>query len=243
MEPLDCFRGEFTLSEENSHKGHRQRVKQRYFETGFDNMSDYEVMEMLLFFGIPFKDTSLTAKALIDKFGSLSCVLEADVKSLTEIKGMTENAACLINMLLPIYRRYCKSKAESIVAFSSLDDIVRFLKLKFLDSTSEKVFALCLDNAMRLITSKQIAQGDAFGAGFDIQELVRLALDTKSCSIILAHNHLNSISTPSIEDVHATVQARDALRTLGIKLSDHLILSENGFCSMANTKRFADIFS
>lgn len=84
-----------TEKNDNPHKGHRIKVRNRYYETGFNGMADHNVLEMLLFFGIPFKDTNELAHDLIARFGSFSAVLEADVKDLVSVKGMTENAACL----------------------------------------------------------------------------------------------------------------------------------------------------
>ena len=90
----------------NIHNGHRKKVKERYYANGLKGMPPHNILEMLLFFGIPYKDTNPIAHDLIDRFGSLSAVLEAKHSDLLSVKGMTENAACLITMILPLYKRY-----------------------------------------------------------------------------------------------------------------------------------------
>ena len=82
--------------EKNVHKGHRQKVKNRYIQTGFEGMADHNILELLLFFGIPYKDTNPISHELMDTFGSLSAVFQASVAELKSVKGMTENAACSI---------------------------------------------------------------------------------------------------------------------------------------------------
>ena len=86
----------------NIHNGHRKKVKERYYANGLKGMPPHNILEMLLFFGIPYKDTNPIAHDLIDRFGSLSAVLEAKHSDLLSVKGMTENAACLITMILPL---------------------------------------------------------------------------------------------------------------------------------------------
>ena len=104
--------------DKNIHKGHREKVKQRYYEAGLNSMPDHNILEMLLFFGIPYKDTNEMAHELIARFGSFSGVLEADVKDLVTVKGMTENAAFLITMILPLYKRYMEDISSRKPEFS-----------------------------------------------------------------------------------------------------------------------------
>ena len=78
-----------TENKTNIHKGHREKVKNRYYESGLNSMPDHNILELLLFFGIPQKDTNPIAHELMNKFGSFSGVLEASKADLQSVKGMT----------------------------------------------------------------------------------------------------------------------------------------------------------
>ena len=81
------------------HKGHRQRMKDRFLQEGLDHFSDIQVLELLLFYCIPRQDTNPIAHKLLDHFGSLSQVLEASVEELTKVPGIGENAATFLHLI------------------------------------------------------------------------------------------------------------------------------------------------
>ena len=76
----------------NVHSGHRQRLKERFLRDGLDNFEEHQVLELLLFYGIPQRDTNTIAHELIRKFGSLSRVLEATPEELQQVNYVGENA-------------------------------------------------------------------------------------------------------------------------------------------------------
>ena len=81
------------MAAESIHKGHRERLKQRFLEEGLDNFTDIQVLELLLFYAIPRSDTNPIAHSLLEHFGSLSRVLEADVEELKKVPGIKDHAA------------------------------------------------------------------------------------------------------------------------------------------------------
>jgi len=88
------------------HSGHRQRVKQRFLKEGLDHFDDHQVLELLLFYGLPYQDTNGLAHQLIDFFGSLAGVFEADYHDLMKIKGVGSNTALMLTMVPEVSRRY-----------------------------------------------------------------------------------------------------------------------------------------
>ncbi len=96
--------------QKNVHEGHRKRLKSRFLEEGLDGFDDHQVLELLLFFSIPQKNTNVLAHELIEKYGSLSGVLEADPKDLITNKGIGENSAALISLIPALSRRYLKDR-------------------------------------------------------------------------------------------------------------------------------------
>ena len=92
------------------HDGHRDRVRERFAKTGFDGMASHEIIEMLLFYSVPRKDTNEIAHRLIKQFGSLAGVFEANLEELQKVKGVTFNSAVLIKMMLPLYHEYVPAR-------------------------------------------------------------------------------------------------------------------------------------
>jgi len=92
------------------HEGHRSRSKNRFLEEGLDGFEDHEILELLLFYAIPRKDTNELAHSLINKYGSLSGVLEADPKDLAKTPGLGENSAILLALIPSLARIYLKDR-------------------------------------------------------------------------------------------------------------------------------------
>lgn len=228
---------------DNPHKGHRIKVRNRYYETGFNGMADHNVLEMLLFFGIPYRDTNEMAHELITRFGSFSAVLEAEVKDLVTVKGMTENAACLISMIRPLYKRYMEDICSRKPVFDSKEKISEFIRSLFLDTNDERLYALAYDSGRRFIGYKNIGDGDIRSSRADIRKLSAFVLECKATGIILAHNHPHGIALPSTEDIDCTKYIYKILDALKVRLLDHIIVNESDYISMAETMRYAYIFS
>ena len=181
---------------ENIHKGHRQNLKKQFYEGGLAPMPDHVVLELLLFFGIPYKDTNEIAHNLINTFGTFAGVFRADLKDLMAVKGMTENAACLLKLLLPAYNRYTQSLQSNRTKFFKAIEIVEFMRPKYEGSYKEKVFLLCFDKMHQLIAVKHIATGDVSAASFSFRDIASIVLENKSRNVILVHNHPNAVPAP-----------------------------------------------
>ncbi len=228
---------------ENPHKGHRQRVLKRYLESGLDSFPDHNILEMLLFFCIPQKDTNIIAHELMEKFGSFSGVLEADFADLKNVKGMTENAASLLTMILPIIKRYQDDKLSEKRVLETTEDIVKYISPKFIDSVNERVFVICFDSKNELICTRLLSEGDISEAQLEFKKLASIVIETKASKVILVHNHPNLIALPSVADVEATKEVFNFLSKLKVMLADHIIVAKNGeSCSMLNNPRYTNIF-
>ena len=227
----------------NIHKDHRKKVKDRFFECGFTGMPDHNILEAILFLGIPQKDTNPIAHELIDTFGSFSAVLEAKKSDLMKVKGMTESAAFAIMSYLPVNRRYIESLQKKKPIFESNDDIVEFLKPLFFEKgTIERVFVLCFDSKNRLIACRNICDGDISSASFDIRELIRIVLEVNAQKVIIAHSHPHGVALPSREDVATTKLVFDMMRCIKVYLEDHFIVTDTGYMSMAKSRHYIHIF-
>lgn len=228
--------------EKNVHKGHRQKIKNRYFQTGFEGMADHNVLELLLFFGIPYKDTNPIAHELIETFGSFSGVLHASVEQLKSVKGMTENAACLLSMILPVYARYSADLAGERPMLQTVEEIVDFMRPKFLDTSNERAYALCFDSEHCLIAARKLSDGDVNSTALDLRKLASAVLETKAVGVTLVHNHPNGIPLPSQGDIEQTQKAYSFLKSMKVSLMDHVIIAKSGHCSMISVPKFTHLF-
>lgn len=225
----------------NIHKGHREKVKKRYYEAGMTSMPDHNILELLLFFGIPQKDTNPIAHELMNKFGSFSGVLEAKRSDLMSVKGMTENAACLITMILPIYKRYINDIHKKKRKFESTKEIADYLRPLYLDTQNERIYVLCFDKDDRLIACRAANEGTRGSASLDCSVLASIVLEVKAKKIILSHNHPNGTLQPSNDDVAITETMREFLSYMGVQLKDHIIITDKSYFSMANSSSYIHI--
>lgn len=229
--------------ETNIHKGHRQKVKKRYIEAGLEGMANHNILELLLFFGIPYKDTNPIAHELMETFGSFSGVLKASIPELKSVKGMTENAACLLNMILPVYARYHADSITERPTLYSADEMVDYMRPKFLDTNNERAYVMCFDCNHGLIAVRKLSDGDINSTLFDMRKLATAVLETKAAGVVLVHNHPNGIALPSTADAEQTKCAYDFLQSLKVTLMDHIVIApDGGKCSMISTLKFAHLF-
>ncbi len=228
--------------DKNIHKGHRQKVKQRFYENGMDGMPVHNVLEMLLFFGIPQRDTNPLAHKLIEKFGSFSAVLEARREDLMAVKGMTESAACLLTMILPLYKQYKNDLQRKRVVLESTEDYVEYIKHQFYDTLNERVYIICLDSNNRAINSFKVGEGDFSSVIMNMREIVSCVLHSQAKKVVLCHNHPHGVTAPSKADADATLQLYNILTGLSVSLIDHIIFTENDYFSFSKSIKYSSIF-
>ena len=217
------------------HDGHRQRLRDRFRAEGLDNFSDIQVLELLLFYCIPRRDTNPIAHALLDRFGSLSQVLDAPIEELARVPGMGEGAAAFFSLTTAVGRRYQVDKVRSEVILSSIEKCGRYLVPYFYGRRNETVFLLCLDAKCKVLCCRELGEGSVNSAGVPIRRIVEAALAANATSVILAHNHPSGLAIPSGEDIQTTQRVTAALNTVDIILADHIIVADEEFTSMAQS--------
>ena len=209
----------------STHDGHRSRMMKKIRENGFEGMEEHEILEVLLFYAIPRKNTNDLAHLLIKKFGGLHAVCEAPMVSLCEVDGIGEAAATFIRMVPEISRAYHLSKVKNIKVISSCADAGEFLSPYFIGLEKEHFYMVSMDSAGKVLGVDLISEGSLNYAAVDIRKLVEIVLQYKATKIIVAHNHPRSIALPSKEDLQCTKRIKDVLGSMGVKLEDHLIFS------------------
>lgn len=216
------------------HEGHRERLKESFVKGGLDSMSDFNVLELLLFYSVPRKDTNPIAHALLDHFGSLDVVLEAPIDELKKIPGIGDNSATLLKLIPSISRRYAIAKASYCEIINSSESAGKYLVPFFMYEREEVVYMMTLDAKCKVINCREIGRGSVNTAEISIKKIAEYALAHNASSIILAHNHTSGIALPSAEDELTTLQIKSTLGSMGIALADHIIVAGEDFVSMAD---------
>ena len=214
------------------HDGHRQRMKRRFLEHGLDNFDDVNVLELLLFYAQPRQDTNAMAHALLDRFGSLSAVLEARPAELRNVNGIGDNAAALLGLIPAVSRRYLLDKSPAAEPVDTPAAAGRYFIPRFMYETEEVVYALLLDARKQPICCRELSRGTVNAAEINARRLAELSLERRASAVILAHNHLSGVAMPSAEDEMATNQFNRALNLIGVELSDHIIVAGCSYVSM-----------
>ena len=216
------------------HDGHRQRLSQRFLEEDLDNFEPHNVLELLLFYAIPRKDTNELAHVLIDTFGSLKGVFDAPYEELIKVTGIGPNTAALLKLVPSLTRTYYSSDARSIILDTSEKSGEYFLPY-YIGQTEEVVRLACLDAGGKVISNQILHRGSANAAEVNIRKIVNIALRNNAMGVILAHNHPGGLPLPSEEDVATTKSIREALMPMGILLMDHIIVAGQDYVSMARS--------
>ncbi|HPT78184.1 MAG TPA: DNA repair protein RadC [Candidatus Atribacteria bacterium] len=216
------------------HEGHRDRVKNRFLNEGLDNFDNHQVLELLLFYAIPQKDTNPLAHELIDRYGSLSGVLEADPRELQKLKGVGKNTAVLLSMIPQLCRRYLNDRWGSRPQLSSTRLAGEYVVPLFSGRLSEVFYAICLDSQNRVTYPALVHEGTIDTAPVYPREIVQAALRHQATGIILAHNHPGGSLNPSSADIEATKRIISACDTINVRVMDHIIVAGEKYFSFAD---------
>ena len=223
------------MATKSIHRGHRERLKQRFLEEGLDNFTDIQVLELLLFYAIPRSDTNPIAHGLLSHFGSLSQVLEADVEELKKVPGIGDHAATLLALVIDLCRYYQVNCAQQTQMLTTLEDCGKYLVPRFFGRTKETVFLLCLDAKCKVLCCKEIGEGSVNTASVSVRKVVETALAANATTVVLAHNHPSGIAVPSNEDIQTTRRIAAALNAVEIYLADHIVVADGDYVSMVQS--------
>ena len=220
------------------HDGHRRRMKQQFSEHGGEGMNDIQFLEMLLFYAIPRSDTNELSHALLDRYGSIRGVLDADEADLRNVKGVGDNTALLLKTVREALRRYVTSPLRETSYICSCADAGRYFLPILQYETEEKVYLLCLNGRGGVISCTQIASGTLCAVNASIRQIVDDAVRHRSASVVLAHNHPEGLALPSAEDRFFTQELKRALQLMDIRLMDHIIVADGDYVSFAQSGYF-----
>ncbi len=225
---------------ENVHTGHRQRMRKRFIEHGFQGFEPHEILEMVLYYAIPRRDTNLLAHQLLDRYGTFAKVCDTPIDVLQKDFALSESAAVLIKMLPPLASFYTESRLDA--QYIDMHEAVKVLRPKFIGATSEKI-ALALGDAKdHLIFCDVIAVGSLTSTDSPIRKIVDLALRHNARYAYIGHNHPSELCVPSKADIETTRKISETLNTVGVMLVDHIIFTATEHFSIRAHKNYSKAF-
>ena len=201
------------------HDGHRDRKREQFLRCGAESFADHELLELLLYYAIPQRDTNPIAHALIERFGSLQAVLSAPAEELMEVPYIKEKAAVLVRLVPALYQRVLMSGEDCEVILDTRERIGEFFRRLFIAHASEVMYQLCLDGKGKKKGLYKLGEGDLGSVGLNIRQIMENTLRSKAVMVVLAHNHPSGVALPSHEDRVATRMVREALETMGVRLT------------------------
>jgi DNA repair protein RadC len=213
------------------HEGHRKRVKDRFLSEGLDAFEDHQVLELLLFYCIPRRDTNELAHRMIKEFGSLAGLFEAEPKDISKRCGVSENTAILVSLVPSLARRYFKARWGEKPKLDSSSKAGDYAISLFAGRTYEAFYVLCLDSQNRVNYAALVQEGTITEAPVYPRLVVEAVLRHKASSVILAHNHPGGSMQPSRADIEVTGRIGSALEPISVKVVDHIIVAGDRYFS------------
>ena len=221
------------MATDNYHKEHRLRIKERFLNEGMDSFSSHQVLELLLFYGIPHKDTNATAHKLLDKFGSLSGVFNADYNELSAEPGLGPHSALLLKMIPELARRYSKDRWNKKTQITDSKSAGTYAVSLFIGIEKEVFYMICLDSQSHVIMPVRISEGTINEAMIYPRDIIENALRYKATMVIFSHNHPGGSTEPSLADMEMTRKLSKALDIISVRIMDHIIVAGEMYYSLA----------
>ena len=208
---------------------------ERFRNEGLDHFDQVQVLELLLFYCIPRRDTNELAHTLINRFGSVSRVMNASVEELMQVPGVGKNTATFLHLAKEAGRYYQVDSTRKGALMNDIEDCGKFLLPYFIGRQKETVFLLCLNANCNVICCREIGEGELNAAVISPRRVVEIALAEKASTVVLAHNHPSGVALPSPEDVMVTQRLAAALAAVDVTLFDHLIVADDDYVSLVQS--------
>ena len=222
-------------SNSSVHDGHRKTVKKKFIENGLDVFEPHEALELYLYYAIPRRDTNPLAHRLLDRFVTIAGVCDAPIDELMNEFGLTENTAVLLKLLPQMSRLYNESKLsdENIIKLDTIGDL---MKSKFIGRTEEVVVLLLGDAKGKIIFFDVISKGSINSSDMPIRKIVDLSIRHNARLAFIAHNHPSGNALPSKNDLATTDALKATLNTVGVRLFDHFIVTDDDYVSLRESE-------
>lgn len=215
------------------HFGHRKRIREKYLKSSIELFQDYEILELLLTYAIPRKDTKIEAKNLIKKFGTIENVLKAKEEELLKIEGIGKSTISFLKLMGELPSVFYKNKIRESenVLIKSKDSLIRFLREKIAFEKIEKFFVLYLSSSNELLAYEEKSSGTIDRSSIYPREIYKDVIKYNAKAIIIAHNHPSENLKPSRSDLDITKELAEGLKNFDALLLEHIIITKTSYFS------------
>jgi len=218
-------------AESPHYHGHRERLRARFRDAGSEAMTDYELLELVLFRALPRRDVKPLAKELIARFGSFAEVISAPPARLAEVPGLGEAAITDLKIMQAVASRLVRGEVKRRPVLSSWSAVLDYCRTAQAFADKEQFRILFLDKRNQLIADELQQIGTVDHTPVYPREVVKRALELSATAVILVHNHPSGDPTPSRADIQMTQAIVEVARPLGIAVHDHIIVGKEGHAS------------
>ena len=214
------------MANDNIHKGHRERLRKRFLESG-ESVENHELLELLLTYSIPRRDTNRTAHILLSRSGSFENILAAELDELTEVEGVGEKTAVMLKLIGELNNRPSKTKRADRTVYDTEDKIGNLLLKKYRGKRREECHVMLFDGKRRMIGFKKLSEGSVNGTMVIVRTAVEYAYKKRACSVLISHNHPGGIACSTDRDMRVTDELRTAFKLMGISFDGHFIVADD----------------
>ena len=218
------------IPENKVHLGHRERMREKFIRHGREVFLTYELLEMLLYYSIPYRDTNPVSKNLLMRFSSLDGVLSAEPSELKEVSGVGDKTA---EFITAVSRLTPETVNESIAKRRAVFDEYSSVGAYFVDYFKDKKDTECviahLKSNMELIRLEKISDGDFSSPEVSLSEFIDSVIASRTSAVVIAHNHPYSTHFPSEEDFSKNKVLASALSAIGVRVAEHYIVTGDRF--------------
>jgi DNA repair protein RadC len=221
------------MPSDDTHQGHRKRLREKFLKSGLAGFHDYEIVELLLSLGTPRKDCKLPAKEAIRKFKTLRGVLEAPTEELQQIDGIGTHSAFGFKLVQEIAREFLKAKILDKPFYKSSQEVFDYLYHSMRGLKKEVFKIIYLNSQNQIIDTIDLSEGTVNSSYVSAREVIEAAIKHSAASLIFVHNHPSGNPEPSPSDKELTRELVYASRIMQLKVLDHIIVGDNRYFSFA----------
>lgn len=213
------------------------RPREKLLLRGAQNLSDAELVAILLRTGKKGKSVLEISRELISNEGNLAKLATRTVDSLQKVSGIGKDKAATLEAAFELSRRILsQAKWFSNQKVTSPQEIAEIFIPMLRDDTKEKFIVVCLNSSNKIIKHETISIGNLNSSVVHPREIFKVAIDCSSASIILIHNHPSGNPEPSNEDIRITKKVVESGKILDIPVFDHLIIAGDTFTSFVEKR-------
>ncbi len=212
----------------------QERPRERLLAQGAQSLSDAELLAIFLRSGSKQHSAVELARLLIQHFGGLNPIFDAELPDLAQFNGIGPTKYTQLMAVKELGRRYLNNHfQQQRLCLDSSSLVLDYLRYE-LQGEKQEVFAvLCLDAELRKLHFKKLFFGSHLACHVSINQTLRYAIQQQACQIVIAHNHPYGMAQPSSEDITLTQQLQQACNLLEIHLIDHFIIAADSYFSFA----------